>query len=197
VIIIAQPKSGSSALVETLFDITGFPKYKGYPSSGWDESRRVLPVFANPNKGLDATGNINLGELSEIAEGPYCQKLHLFPSRRHYNFFKETKAVILLRDPKETMDSYKRFCNYDNKPVSSTSDWVKMGYNDVFYNYIRLFNSIWENLKGDNIVQINYKDLALDPTTQVNRVLAHYNIAEKDTVELKKVRFSGKGPYTR
>lgn len=165
-LIIAQPRSASSSLVDTLGIIVGLPGKQIFSINGISyKSLYGTPVGYNflPSAHSDFR-DVPFEHINDlINQTMIIRKQHFPPTKTTINGLKRTKKPVLiqLRDPKESMLSYKKlgFENYQN----SLHD-------------LQLFNAEYSKLNGqENILIVQYCDLVSQFHTTIIKILNHFN----------------------
>jgi hypothetical protein len=113
-------------------------------------------------------------------------KEHILPTKHHIDILKKQKGnfVILIRDPDEVMDAYRRIFEVIKLDID-----MKMLYNEC-----RDFYNSYTNYKNKNGLIIEYKNLVLDFEKVIEQIFEHYNLEIKKRLnKLLKYNYTGVG----
>ena len=183
-LLIAQPKSASTSLLDTLGRITGLKGTQYFISQKIFE-----PEFFELSKlHTDACG-IGYETLNSfINNQKVIYKQHFVPNDNNLKCLSKInkKIVVLLRNPLDCIDAYinngKYIIGYYNLP--KIFDEMKLYYD----RYVQ-FSEI-----NKNIVLIDYNVLILDTEKTIEKILNHFNLrAITNDWTLSRKRFTGKG----
>lgn len=161
-LLIAQPKSASTSLLYSLAQImkvspkNGQNKKAGEEKSlGFDELQKYHGTTVKRTKAFI---------LSYANNKDVLYKEHILPTKEHLDYMKNTKnIVVLLREPSETIESYKR--------VFSVLPNVKVNY-DKLLDEVTTFYNIYNF--NDHFLKIYYDEVVNDFHETVKKVLNHY-----------------------
>ena len=181
-LIIGQPKSGSTSLLDTLHMITGWDK--GQRHSGGQRRR----VWSLPHQSMV---NYSVYQFQEMAESPVIFKRHIPPTPHNFQIVRdyEIKCVILLRNPQRSLEAYGRHRNPHGK--NEEKEWTEEQKNNKLVLLEKFYNE-WQRLKSkDHVMIVEFKDLVNNPTDIVNNILDFYDLPELNKVVLRRARYSG------
>ena len=180
-LLIAQPKAASTSLLYSLAEIMKVAPVNGrnrkqvdVPCPGYEELQKYHgTTVQRSNKYL----------LGFINTQTVLYKEHILPIKNHLDIMKECKnIVVLLREPKETIESYKR--------VFSVLSGVKVDYNkllDEVTEFYEVYNS------DDNYLKVFYNDVVNNFHETVKKILDCYGFdipANLNEYELAKKNYN-------
>lgn len=179
-LIIAQPKSGSTSLLDTLHEITGWPR--PWKLSGRDKRK----VWDLPHISMV---NYSYKEMNKMANDEAIYKRHIPPTQNNVSAIKNgVKCVVLLRNPDRSLEAYERHKNPhgmdEGKIWNESAKQTKL----VLLNR---FNQTWKRVTLKNVFHLEFKDLIVNPTENINKILEFYNLPIVENIDFKKARFSG------
>lgn len=186
-LLIGQPKSGTSSFVASLADIMDITPHNSVNGDGL----RQPEGFHELQKWHTTLGHRNRETLEFwIRDRRTIIKEHVVPDSYHLKLIEEIGApvVVLLRQVEDGVDCYRRFAKKHAKPV----DLAAIRYD--LYRFKDLYEQMAEQNK--NVLVIYYRDIVLNFHKTVKKVLKHYgasvpkNLAE---YELATVFFTGVG----
>lgn len=178
-LIIAQPKSASTSLLETLKKIT---------STGGDQiffPDRKRPEEFDFIRHGDVC-NLTQSDVNKFTQGGYFYKQHIVPTENNINLLKDKKYVLLLRDPEKTCDSYIRSQGKKNNPVTGVDFFIEN--RGKIQKEISRFGD-WEKYSD---LTIRYEDLIKNPTREINKILKLFGFEDVEKIELLKFRYNQK-----
>ena len=176
-LIIAQPKTASTSLLKTLSLIlkikyrNGMGKYKGW---------QLCKEFEELQKYHDTTIKRSYKFLKGwIERKDIIYKEHILPTNDHINYIRKINKpiVIILRNPKNTMDNYKRLLNakLSNKDKKELQiERLKKIDMKLFENDIKEFRKRWENAKLKKALLIYYNELVMCPYRICKTIVNHF-----------------------
>ena len=185
-LLIAQPRSASTSLMDTLGKVTGLDAVQLFSVGGVSYKKK----YPTP------TGYIFLHHrhtdfrevpvdhvVGKMADRSTFHKNHFPPTPEMLKLIRGTakRVVILLRDPEAGMNSYKKLNVVNYK--KSLGDLKK-------------FNAEYRKLEGlENVCIVTYEDLIENTQSVLSRILTHYRLplpSTLHTIELSKKRVAGK-----
>jgi len=127
-------------------------------------------------------------------------KFHVPPTLQNLSVFVPYKKVILLRDPKESIYSWRRTALKLNRKIAgipfdksflskSEEDWVKKADQEGLLLELERFCRGWGKHK-ENALHIDYNDLLKHPKKTVNKVEEFFGLPITKKVSLPKVRYT-------
>ncbi len=187
-LLIGQPKAGSSSLVASLAEIMNVTPHNSVargdeykPSEGFEAIQRWHTTMVERSEEtlrywIEDTGSII--------------KEHVLPTAHHLEILEKIKTpiIVLLRAPSESTDCYRRFGEKHNKPV----DLAGIHYDLTMF--VEKYREVCE--KKDNFLLVYYRDIVLNFSKTVRKILRHLNKpvpADLDRFKLAKVMFTGVG----
>lgn len=122
-------------------------------------------------------------------------KQHIPPTENNLNIVKDknVKCVILLRDPKEAAEAYRRHVkiNDDEKYKNPRNNTNMLNKRSAA---MASFYREWIKLKDlDNVKIVHFEDLVVDAHRIVNEILEFYKFDPVGSVSLRKERYTGVG----
>jgi len=185
-LLIGQPKSGSTALMKTIAEIAKIQPINGrnwtaqdVECEGYKETQKYHHTTVKRSKEF---------LINHAANRKSIYKEHILPIEHHINILKkiEDNFVCLLRDPEEILDCYRRIDSVLN---------IKFNFKKL-YKEIELYYNIYNNLNIQNMLIVTYKDIVLNFKETIKPILNHYGIAIPDDIDkwdLLKVNYTGVG----
>lgn len=189
-LIIAQPKSASTSLAFTLSQITRLNVIFGIARKphnndcqGFEEIQKFHCNMVQRNKQFLTNTTQNRNTIF---------KEHLLPIREHMQILEQLKqrVIILIRDPEESLDSYRRFFE-ENKPKQ------EINY-DKLLEDLWSFHNFWMHWLSNKpyAICVEYRDLVLNFQYQIQRILKHYGLKIPKNIKkfkLAKMKYTGVG----
>ena len=178
-LLIAMPKSASTSLAATIAKIGNLNCKLGI-------SRIDIDIDCDKFKYLQKCHD-NMIERSslfikQVVEGrKTIFKEHLLPTKRHLEILKKFKSniVILLRNPLDSYDSYKRL-------KVKNCEKLEKELKDFHNKYM------WFASNKKNIIIIYYEDLILNYKNVMSKILKHFKIKGK-IIPMLKLKYTGVG----
>lgn len=192
---IAQPKSAGSSFGYTIAEIYNAKCINGLIT----KPKKYCEEFTE----LQNRHNTMIPRTKEFLY-KYCTgiktvyKEHILPTKNHLEILKtfNYNIVILLRNPEESFDCYKRFDLNEVKLKYGRSGIVNL---KEIRKDIYLFYNRYKELENENykhLLFIDYKDLIFNFTNTLIKVLNHYNLKIPKNIKqikLKKIKYTGIG----
>jgi hypothetical protein len=182
-ILICQPKSGSTSLIDTL-NRCGFNTVEvcAIENKKPEEFIEIQKYHNNTDLRIPET-------LKDLISSSIIYREHLLPCENHFNVIEsENKpCVVLLRNPFHSFDSYKRYFEVYGKTVSE--DLLKD---------LTLFNLRWRRFCKDKnyMLIVDYKNLVLNFKKTFAEIINHLGLKieqECDNIVLSKRLYTGIG----
>jgi hypothetical protein len=189
-LLIAQPKSASTSLVSTIGKIGG--------------KRVNLGISKKPhNKDCEGFSEIqkyhcNMVQRNEqflrntTTNRSIVYKEHLLPIREHMEVLEKLKQriVILIRNPEDSFDSYRRFFE-ENNPKKEVN-------NDRLLNDLWNFHNYWMHWASNKpyAICVEYRDLVLNFQYEIQRILKYFGLKVPKNIKkikLAKIKYTGVG----
>jgi hypothetical protein len=198
VLIVAVPKSASSALVATLrsqhalsydserirrAELSRCPVAEDYRQLEWFHRREVAEI--------DAAVVASLSRPRSLA------KLHLPPTANNQLRLEQVRKVILLRDAREVIRAYRRgneagvfnlhhpaFCF-----CLSEDDWMRRAHETGVIEQLERFEAGWRAHRGDCLV-MESDALIREPAAALARIEAYFELPRSGVKELARVRYT-------
>lgn len=182
-ILICQPKSGSTSLIDT-FHNCGYKTVEVYnkPGSKLDDFKHIQKYHSN-------TDVRDKFVLQDIIQSEMIYREHLLPCTEHFTTIEDLKmpCLILLRNPFHSFDSYRRYLQVygQEAPEGLLEDLTK-------------FNLYWRRFAKDKnyMIVINYTELVQNFKKTFASIIAHFNLkidVNYDTITLSKRLYTGIG----
>eukprot|EP00521_Asterionellopsis_glacialis_P013332 CAMPEP_0195306868 /NCGR_PEP_ID=MMETSP0707-20130614/37422_1 /TAXON_ID=33640 /ORGANISM="Asterionellopsis glacialis, Strain CCMP134" /LENGTH=432 /DNA_ID=CAMNT_0040371099 /DNA_START=480 /DNA_END=1778 /DNA_ORIENTATION=+ len=158
-----------------------------YPRSGNTLMRTLIERTTGIVTGSDTRPDRNLSKAlarqhNLVGEGVVDKnqvgvvKTH-FPERKGYKTYKAHRAIVLVRNPFDAIDSYWNLCT-TNTHTETITDEVYAMLNDKFVGLVEnemamwiRFHRYWLERDDIPILVLRFEDLIRDPTSQMYRVL--------------------------
>lgn len=193
-LILAIPKSASTALLETLGQLHGchavqtnffdLPVHRDYS---------VLARFHHDQHELT-------GELVEtLVARDRFHKNHIVPTPNNQALLAEHRKVILLREPRDVVLAYRRAIRALDADLpelttvfadcETESDWLERAGQIGLLSSLEKFCDGWLEHSGSKLV-IWYEELIAEPTKTVNRVEDYLGLPTSDKVDLVRARYT-------
>jgi len=164
-LLIAQPKSASTSLMWSLSEIMKVPMKNG---TNRKQSDINCPGYDQLQIYHGTMVKRSYKYLKEYITNNVLYKEHILPVPEHLKSIDDIgkPVVVLLRDPKECIESYKRVLSviYDKK----------IDY-DEMEKELYQFNETYSQLTNNNIYMIiDYREIVDDFINTIKKVLLHY-----------------------
>lgn len=197
-LIIAVPKSASSALIATLGAAHGLP-------NGTERVRRGEIRKCSIADGFRELERFHRHEVAEVSDAVAAAvatrgelvKLHFPPTANNQAKLASTPKVILLREPEEVIRAYQRgdetgafklrhprFCF-----CLSERAWMQRAIETGVLDELRAFVVGWKAHEGDKLV-VESRELTRDPKNAIARIEAYFGLPPSGQSELSQVRFT-------
>lgn len=194
-LIIAIPKSASTALMKTLGKIHNL-------RSTQDLTVKSLPIPENCRFIYDYHSDIrtlNTDLVRKFNSEHLIYKQHVYPSVHNMELLKQVKKVVLLRSTHDVIDAYRRGAKKKVhnlfKGFSTDMDtdaWNKKSIEVGLKADLDYFNDQWRLLNNDpNTLIIEYDDLIKNTKNTLNKIELFFGLSiTEGPVKLKKVNYS-------
>ncbi|MEA3497054.1 MAG: sulfotransferase domain-containing protein [Bacteroidota bacterium] len=192
-LIIAIPKSASTALMKTIGKLHFIEAMQLFALDlPVPNNLKILQEFHTDIKELDDKHAKIFSNETKIF------KQHLPPTVNNIERLKSTKKVVLLREPDEIIQSYKRSFNKNLSSglkrfegVETDDEWIKEASKSGLKEDLDFFYNKWKSEEGKNTMIIYYKDLMSDAKKVINQIESFFDIPlTKKKFSLSKVRYS-------
>lgn len=182
-LLIAQPKSASTALACTIGKITGLNIKLGIPRTKESKDCQGFKELQRYHCNMIQRDQTFLKQV--VTGSKTLFKEHLLPTDKHLRILENFKhrIVILLRNPEHSYDSYKRLLSENNK---NCNEGLLKDLAD-FHN-----RWMWWASNKPNVTLVYYDDLILNYNGTMKRLLRHYKIGGK-IIPLMKKKYTGIG----
>lgn len=197
-LIAAIPKSGSTALMETLgrahklkyaqldffqLDLKDQP-FNEKVSSLWNLHNDLSDLKPE-------TINFLCGSASDL------YKQHIVPSDSNLNNLADRKIVVLLRKPEEIIESYHRGFkkNIHNAPKElgdnpTLESWINYAEQYGILDALRWWNDRWTSKHNPNWLIVTFDQIVKTPRESMARIEHHFNLSHSGVGKLVKARYS-------
>ena len=188
-LLVAQPKSGSTSLLKTLAKILKISFKNGLGKQiGWEYCKG----FQEIQKYHDTTIKRSLDFFKKwITTRKVLYKEHILPTKEHLEYIKKIncKITIVLRNPKDSLDNYKRmYDKYKNGNMERDEINELMPYRfdnidfDKYLNDLIEFNKKWREFNYNKKLIITFEDLILDYNNTIKKILTFWGIRIPDKI---------------
>ena len=190
-ILIAQPKSASTSLLETLRKIGNLKsnRYRDPESERYKYKELTLPH----DNFQDCSDRELFTDACTSKDKLY--QIHLPPTKNNRKIIKKTgnKVLILLRDPTGSVEGYTRHV-YSGRRHNYASTKRKA---KEHLKVLTWFNEEWRSFAKNNpelALVINFEDLVLNNKKYINQATTFLEIPiVKRITKLRKTRYTGQG----
>lgn len=195
-LIVAIPKSMSSSLKKFLSSKEGLHSEYQLPSlpsakSEWPWTHRFTNACVNFNEKI-AKRLCNNQET--------IWKFHIPPTDQNVEVFFPYKKVILLRNPKDVIFSWRRTALKKGRRISGLpfdtsflkkpeKQWLQRAKSTGLWDEIRKFYAFWSQ-QEKNVLHIDYVDLLNFPKKTVNDVEKFFDLPISKNVVMPKIRYT-------
>jgi len=186
-LLIAMPKSASTSLAATIAQIAGLKCSLGVPSMKIDIPCEGYEEIQHYHNNMCERSPLFLGQTVNGRKTIF--KEHILPTDRHLKILKKLgKVVILLRNPDEVADCYKRLDEAHFKKTGKHID------TDKIFKEMCEFHDRWQWWKSTNknAILVYYEDLVKNYRATMKKILKHYGLSGK-IIPLKKLKYTGVG----
>lgn len=189
-LIVAIPKSASTSLMTTLERLHKLKsKQVGFPKNKKIKEINYLDKFHSDIRELKKN------QIKDFESKKIIFKQHIYPSKNNLTLLKNTKKVILLRDPEEIINSYFRS---EKKYVHQKKEFANLKTKIAFlkkikqlglYEDLKSFRNKWEKQNKNSLI-IEYKELTSNPIKTINNIEKFFDLEMTKKVKLDKKRYS-------
>jgi len=184
-LIIAQPKSASTSLLKTIAKLTKTKSVNGLGKSNrqWE----YCEGFSEIQKYHDTTIKRSYDFLNSwISTKRKIYKDHILPTKDHIKKIKkiDKNIVILLRNPDNTLDNYKRLLYSYNSGELSKAEINELRPDRLatcdirqFKSDIALFKAGWEDAKIGKALYIDFDELVMCPYRICKQIVEHFGFS--------------------
>jgi hypothetical protein len=180
-LLIAQPKSASTSLLITLADMMGIKAFRGTKRKDFHILHDEFIELQRYHTLIFERSPLDIMKM--VKDKNLLYREHLLPCRRNFKILdKYNNFIVLLRDPEDSYDNYKRILEKNNKENKELLSELTMFY--VRYEgYLD---------RRKDILCIYYKDLILDYNKTMKKIKAYWKIKGR-IKKLKKENYTGVG----
>jgi hypothetical protein len=197
-LIVAIPKSASTALVATLREAHGLPIETRRIRDDVLLRRPIAPGYWHAAQ-FHRRDFVEIDErVAEVmAARDLLAKFHLPPTARNQRVLRLIPKVILLRSPEEIISAYRRgeltgvwpTKSYEFAFCLSERSWQRRAKETGVTDELRAFSEGWRSHDGDKLV-LESAELVADPAGALARVEAYFRLAPSGLGALRQERFS-------
>lgn len=198
VLIVAIPKSASTALVATLAAAHALPIRTREVRDEVLLRRPIAPGYwhAAQFHRRDFV-ELDAAVAALLAERRHLVKFHFPPTARNQAALRDVPKLVLLRDAAEIVSAYRRGEETGAWPTKSYEfaycfgerAWQARARSTGLLDELRAFAAGWRAHAGDKLV-LEAAELTGDPARAIARVERYFGLAESGTRELQRERYS-------
>lgn len=179
-LLIAQPKSGSTSLACTIAKIQKLRCNLGIPKKAKDKPCNELKHIQKLHNNMPKRSELFIKQVINGRKTLF--KEHLIPSKEHIDILRKIKTnyVILLRNPEASAEAYKRV-------GAKVTDGVRQDLIDFHNKYM------WFASNKKNVLVIYFEDLILNYRNVIKRIMKHYGLNPKKVIPMLKKKYTGVG----
>jgi hypothetical protein len=195
-LIVAIPKSASTALMATMGHLHGVPGTQlFFPDRPPPEGFEVLVRYHSDIREID----VDLA--TKFADRGQVYKQHLPPTPNNVACLGDCKKVILLREPDAIIAAYRRarrrFLSVSMPGfhlLESEEAWLRRSRANGLYGDLSRFVETWSGPSVTNKLVVWYDDLMADPEGKIHAIEAFWGLPHTPgPVRLVQRRYSGSG----
>jgi hypothetical protein len=194
-LIIAMPKSGSTALMETLGKSAKLPALQ--------QALEVQDLPVPLNFSVLAAIHSDCREIDELLAARWSRcdaffKQHVPPTTMNLANLSAFPKVVLVRRPKDIIASYMRSQQVGvHRRIPHFSgckrldDWIVMARSIGLIDELERFQSLWQNAAGSQIV-VEFDELTARPDKAVRSILEFFGVTPNGAkpIQLSRARYS-------
>lgn len=193
-LVVAIPKSASTALLTTLGEVHGLPrKQTVYPGNPWPRGYSTLAGWHSDAR------EITSEQVAEFTSADRIFKQHLPPTRENLRRLRHVPKVVLLRDPLEVVRAYRRahvgelprskrrqFVGFEEQPEDA---WIERADAVGVLDELERFAKRWRRVRG--ALRITYEDVVNDTDAVFDAIEDYFGLSRSQRpVVLSKERYS-------
>lgn len=187
-LLIAQPKSASTSLMHSLSEILDITHKNGQSimkgetkCEGYEELQKY--------HGTTVKRNYKYME-KYIKDKKIIYKEHILPTSHHLEIINKINSpvVVLLREPEETIESYKRV-------FSVLPELKDINYNKLL-DEVKEFYNVYKNINNDLYLIVTFRDIVFNFNQTIKKIIKHYGLNIPKNLkkfELAKRNYTGHG----
>lgn len=194
---ITIPKSASSSLARTL------SRQHGIEDATIAYRDQIRPQFQPaPDYPLclrshDEFVEVSSGMARHLGETEDLLKYHFPPTPGNQERLAGTKKVILLRDPVEVVQAYRRgdetrsfkMRNHDFAFCFSEAAWTRIARQSGLLSELEQFYEGWRNHAGEKLI-VTYDELMSAPLATIQKIETYFDLPISESVALETSKFS-------
>lgn len=194
-LLIAIPKSASTALMETLARAHDLrcDMWRKWPG---DCSREFPNFHMQHSFGWE----LDAATADELVQSPTLFKLHILPSTNNQALLHPLPKVILLRHPDDIVRAYRRGQEtgvYLQKTAAfdgcvTDDDWIARASEVGLHQDLTAFRDHWMAHPGEKHI-VHYEDLVRDPAGVLAGIERYWSLAATGVTELLKRKYTRLG----
>lgn len=187
-LLIAQPKSASTSLMYSLSEILNITHKNG---QSFTKDDKKCEGYEELQKYHGTTVKRNYKYMERyIKDKKIIYKEHILPIPEHLGIIEKINCpvVVLLREPEETIESYKR--------VFSVLPELKDINYERLLEEVKEFYNTYKNLKSDLYLIITFRDVVFNFNQTIEKIIKHYSLKVPKNLkkfELAKRNYTGHG----
>lgn len=192
-LIIAIPKSASTALIKTIGKLHGLATEQTFfGDSPIPRSYRILWYFHSDMREL------SVQQAKSFSDKRCFFKQHVPPTKNNISLLSNAQKVILLRSPEDVIAAYWRGTKtgvHDRlegfEGLQTLGQWMSKAIDTGLLSDLEHFYTTWKNQESETTLIIMYEELMNDPTWVVRRIESFFNLPDTEgRIELVKARYS-------
>ena len=196
-LIIAMPKSASSALIATLCKLHGLEDRTRSIRNQYLLDLPIAEDFAVFLKQHGEMRELKASCISAFMASGGISKHHVPPSKNNQALLAPHKKVILLRDPEEVVIAYKRGEDTGVFPMRdldyvwciTEEDWLNKARQRGLLDQMHLFYKGWEEHAGDKLI-VRFQDLVEHPQEVIQTIERYWNLPVCEQVVLERKKYT-------
>lgn len=194
-LLIAIPKSASTALMETVARTHGLTCDMHYRWAG--AKSEEFPKF-----GLQHDWDLELDTAAaeHAVTNDALFKLHILPTHNNLTLLKGRKKAVLLRQPEGIVGAYQRGHETGVYPQKTDSfsgcvtqaDWLQRAKELGVYDDLKRFREKWLEVDDEKLI-IHFEDLTASPQREISRFEDYFGLRKSGTQQLLKRKYTRMG----
>jgi hypothetical protein len=187
-LLIAQPKSASTSLMWSISEILKITHKNG---QSFTKNDKKCEGYEELQKYHGTTIERSFEYMEKyIVDKKVIYKEHILPIEKHLEIIEKINkpVVVLLRKPKETIESYKRV--FSVLPELNNIDYDKL------YEEVKLFYNTYEKIDSKLYLIVKFRDVVFDFYKTMEKIIKHYGFKIPNNLydfELEKRNYTGHG----
>jgi len=194
-LLVAIPKSASTSLLYTLLK---YYHLDGEQSAEFKQNQSPENCQALHNYHSDVR-ELVASDVTQFESQKHLFKQHIYPSAGNLTALKGLKKVVLLRNPDDIIQAYKRGVQSNVhkemkgfEGINSDEEWSERAKQIGLVNDLKFFYSEWSNTQDPNTLIVHYEDLMTNPTEEFKKIESFWGLNPcSEQITLVKARYSG------